>query len=281
MFDTLNTRTISGFPVSIGTSLSFESIFTPRLPVYDPAREIPSRVNITDYNYFYISVSTLFRNLMGSLKKEDSRRVLPKELSQALVEEMEFISGLVHTESNSRTIVIFYVNNYSDLQSSDFISHLRVATTENQKIYKHLHDTTLDLLTKNHEEIEIFKSKIKPVSRAKALILTHVPYDLICYSDCIKLDLIESHTGKLKHYTDFNTKYYDGKLVNMFPFNELLLKIMGDHEMIIPFNIKIRKEIIELAKESRWTPVTTVSKVKNDLTKLSNPFAVDTIKLLY
>lgn len=281
MFDTLNTRTISGFPVSIGTSLSFESIFTPRLPVYDPAREIPSRINITDYNYFYISVSTLFRNLMGALKKEDSRRVLPKELLQALTEEMEFISDLVHTESNNRTSVIFYVNNYLDLQSRDFISHLRTATTENQKIYKHLHDTTLELLTKNHQEIEIFKSKIKPVSRAKALILTHVPYDLICYSDFSKLDLIESHTGKLKHYTDFNTKYYDGKLVNMFPFNELLLKIMGDHEMIIPFNIKIRKEIIELARECKWTPVTTVSKVKNDLTKLSNSFAVDTIKLLY
>jgi hypothetical protein len=249
--------------------------------VYDPAREIPNRVNITDYNYFYISVSTLFRNLMGSLKKEDSRRVQPKELFHALTEEMEFISDLVNTESNNRTSVIFYVNNYSDLQSSDFISHLRTEKTDNQKIYKHLHDTTIELLIKNHEEIAIFKSRIKPVSRAKALILTHIPYDLICYSDFSKLDLIESHTGKLKHYTDFNTKYYDGKLVAMFPFNELLLKIMGDHEMIIPFNIKTRKEIIELAKECKWTPVTTENKVKSDLTKLSNPFAVDTIKLLY
>lgn len=281
MFDTLNTRTISGFPVSIGTSLSFESIFTPRLPVYDPAREIPSRVNITDYNYFYLSVSTLFRNLMGSLKKEDNRRVQPKELFHALTEEMEFISDLVNTESNNRTNVIFYVNNYSDLQSSDFINHLRADKTENQKIKKHLHDSTIELLIKNHEEIAIFKSRIKPVSRAKALILTHVPYDLICYSDFNKLDLIESHTGKLKHYTDFNTKYYDGKLVSMFPFNELLLKIMGDHEMIIPFNKKIRKEIIELATECKWTPVTSENKVKSDLTKLSNPFAVDTIKLLY
>jgi len=46
---TLASRTVSAFPISIGTSLAFESVFFPRQPSYDPERQIPNRVEVTQY----------------------------------------------------------------------------------------------------------------------------------------------------------------------------------------------------------------------------------------
>jgi hypothetical protein len=55
--DSLSTRTISAFPLSISTSLALESIFTPKLPPYDPNRIIPEHINLIDYQEIWINFS--------------------------------------------------------------------------------------------------------------------------------------------------------------------------------------------------------------------------------
>ncbi len=139
-------RTVSAFPLSIGTSLAFESLFDGRQAPYDNERELPSRINIDDYKIFLINVGTLIRNI-------------------------------------------------------------------------------------------------------------------------IKLDLLESHTGVLKTRKEFNTKYYDYKKLELenMPFQRKLLAIFGDHVLFKPYPLKIRQVFIDVARKSKWTPITSEYKVDNDI----------------
>ena len=46
----LQTRTLSSFPLSIGTGLMLESIFKPTIDRYDNERKIPQGIGIDTYN---------------------------------------------------------------------------------------------------------------------------------------------------------------------------------------------------------------------------------------
>ena len=65
----LYTRTISAFPISVGTSLALESLFAPRLETIDPERKF-ERVDVTKYSEVWINLSTLFRNIVGAVEKK-------------------------------------------------------------------------------------------------------------------------------------------------------------------------------------------------------------------
>jgi hypothetical protein len=45
------------------------------------------------------------------------------------------------------------------------------------------------------------------------------------------------------------------------PFNKYLLALLGDNNQIKPFDIKVRREIVSVAKKFNWTPVSTEEKV--------------------
>ena len=99
------------------------------------------------------------------------------------------------------------------------------------------------------------------------MILTHYPADLLPYKDFKKLDLLESHTGKLKTYINWYSKYYpiSGKDMSILPFTKKLLFIFGDKYQIAPTPIKLRTSIYEVASNSNWSPLTTEKKINLDL----------------
>ena len=284
----LNNRITSGFPLSIATSHVFESIFSPQLPVHDPDRKIPTKIDITKYNFFYINISTLFRNIIGSLQKNDFGIATPLAVADVLDSEIKIIESLLSHEGIGKCVPMFYIGNYNSwlcikkLKKNTNLS-FRKDNTEYQKAYLLKLNQTFELLLKNTNSNNVIElnSPIMPNKYPKGLILTHIPYDLLSYKYFSNLDLIESHTGKLKHRGEWYTKFYqlkDISLINI-PFIEMMLLIFGDNIMFKPMDLKIRKAILEVSNIRKWTAFTTIDKVKLDLELTKNNDLINLIRI--
>lgn len=281
------TRAVSGFPVSVGTSLALESLFEPQLQPIDLDRKIPQKVIITDYQGLWVNLSTLFRNLFSSVMKEESAKILPHDWAEAAIQEIEFIQELIKAESLSQTRTFFYYCRYSDLTkvfNTTGHESLRQDNTLAQQQFTEIQNTVIDIVLKHFKEYDnfhVFNSTIKPKTKHKALIITHTAYDLLSYTNFSQLDLLESHTGVLKHRHMWYTKYYNGKELTMMPFYKGLLKIFGDSQTYRPMDIRLRRAVLEIATEKQWTPVTTLAKVKYDLSEMKQLYYTAVVKALF
>lgn len=269
--DIINNRTISALPLSIGTSLAFESVFEPKLPAYDPTRVIPQMVNLGNYNSIWVNVTTLIRNIIGALPKDTAHSVSSGDVKDALIYEMQLLAEMTNAASNSCRS-IFYHNTYkglfNDVLLNKFVKFRR-PTTDIQLAYDTMVNKTLSLLDKDKELdiLSVNKTLIPDKTDNKALIFTHMPYDLVSYENFHRLDLIESHTGKLKTRKEWYSKYYPivGSDMSILPFTRKLLLIMGDHVLIKPIDIRFRRLIMDIAVKRKWTPLTTPAKIRMDL----------------
>lgn len=269
--DVLSGRTISAFPLSIGTSLAFESIFDPRLEPYDPAREIVNRIDIRKYNQVWVNLATLFRNALGAVPSKDTLMVGKHEVRAVLESEMETIQSLLAQEGQGFAKPVFYFPTYEtpSLKVPHNAITVRKDTTDQQKHHTGLlisamksikADQANDVLWLDHE--------LTPAkSGVKALVLSHVPYDLLSWRHFDKLDLLESHTGKLKPRSMWYTKYLPlpKEDLSTLPFQRKLLMIFGDKIIYHPLDIRFRKLLLGISRDCKWTPMTTDVKVMFDL----------------
>src|SRR5574343_113330 len=113
---TLNERAVSGFPVSIGTSLALESIFDSTQDPYDPERKIPQRIDVSNYQAFFVNISTLFRNLSSAVDKQAFLSATTGQLTATLEEEIEVITSLFQNEGGGVCKRIFYFSDHSKLR---------------------------------------------------------------------------------------------------------------------------------------------------------------------
>ena len=277
MFSIITSRVTSAFPISVGTSLALESALVSNKPSIDPLRKIPQKINLTDYDEFWINISTLYRNLIGSLTKDDSRRVHPGEVANGLMQEMDVIKEIVAAATFDKVKVIFYICDYRDIDPRHYPNAiLKLNSTENQKIYQALHDTSINQVLKerkNSNNIRTFHSELKTSEYRKAIIITHIAHDLLSFKNFKLLDLLESHTGVLKKKHQFNTKYQDGKKYSMMPFNKVFLQIFGDSEHFKPFPIKLRDTLIKMAETNHWTPATTDDKLRYGISTMLDHYS--------
>jgi hypothetical protein len=261
-------REISAFPLSIGTSMAFESVFTGRLPSYDPNRTIPNQVILSNYNTCFINISTLYRNILGAVSKDVKLEANENDFATVIEQEMDIIESLFKVEGGGTTIPIFYTMSYDRAVSkaSSKIVDLRQDRTDLQKHEKAILVKTVDKL-KNMPNIEKYKDYIKAPASTRALIVTHVPYDLLSHEKFGRLDLLESHTGKLKPRYEWSSKYYPlgERDMSHLPFLEKLLLIFGDKVLIQPALTKIRQQVYEVSIKRGWTSMTTKAKVTMDL----------------
>ena len=277
-------RATSAFPVSIGTSLSLESISDSGGAPYDPDRQIPQKINIRDYDSFWINLSTLFRNLYSAVPRSDIQSARPEDCADAMLQEMQFIDGLIQAESVSLTKTHYYVCSYKTVKQRYPKANVRGVITDNQIAYKLKHDKTIQLvLNMYHDQtkLEITDMDLKPVHYPTTLILTHQAHDLLSHPKFKRLDLLESFTGKLKKKNLWYTKYSNGEHLGMMPFDRVLMQVFGDSDLFHPMSIKLRNDIIELAKAKHWTFATTKDKIHADIRTLKNQYAsfiIDTLK---
>lgn len=248
----LENRTVSGFPVSIGTSMSLETVFSPVQEVYDAARQFDKLDDINTYSLYLFNVSTLLRNIYNSVKFNELITVSKKEVYETLLEEVDFLTGFFQ---NASLNIKFYIHNYAYLRNN-YNDKLRKATTDKQLFLDNINKYCLDEISKN-DDVETFSKDIKYSKEDHCLIFTHIPFDLISYNNFMKMDLLESHTGLIKTRKNWNTKYHPVPNCDMsiLPFMEYLLVTFGDNVQLIPSPIKERLDLYNSLKKKNVHPL--------------------------
>lgn len=276
----LANRAMSSFPVSIGTSLAMESLFKPMQEPYDPERILPPKLDIGDYQVFWVNLMTMFRNLMASMDAEGQKKVMAADLSDTLEFEVDLLERLVREESNDRCKVVFYVSDYADLKQHHPHAVIREHKTEKQKLYNAIMEITLKDFFKRQvksDKFQHFKLLIRPPVKRKGLILTHYAYDLLAADRFESLDLLESHTGTKKGPASWHTKL-NGKDLARMPFNSLTLQVFGDSQTFSGQPIKARENLIHLAEEYQWTPFTSPDRVRTCLGFMKDVYTAQIFK---
>jgi hypothetical protein len=134
------------------------------------------------------------------------------------------------------------------------------------------------LLHLTGDMIQLFKLKIEPKHYPSAMMLTHYAYDLVNYRDFNKLVLLESHTGAIKERAQWYSKYYNGRELAMIPFREDFLQVFGDNEHFRPMDIRLRKDLIEIAIQYKWSSISTTDKILYGINQMKNPYYKEILK---
>ncbi len=271
----LSGRTTSSYPISIGTALSLESIAVGSNPVYDPERIIPHEIKINDYQELWINLSTLYRNILGSVSAAAQATIVPADLLITLEFETELIKEIIAKLTLDKVKVIYYYSHYKGLERKHPHSKIREDTTPKQIKYTEDRDRIITEYLKRHKkagEVLEFDLSIKPTVPTKILIITHEAYDLLSAANFTSMDLLESHTGKLKDKSHWWTKLSNSKDLMRMPFNACTLQLFGDSQRFHPMTGKVRLAVIELANERQWTPITTKARLQYSFEHMPDKF---------
>lgn len=267
----LTERIMSGFPLSVGTSQAFETLFDAVQKPYDPERKLPDRPSLTSFQSCYVNLDTLFRNLVGALDKQQFQNATPAALLATIEEEIDVITQLFQASANY-CLPIFYHSTYEDLRDkisryhSDMVK-LRVANTDNQRLYEDTRAKVINHLNRRSDKILKIKGALTPDRYESSIVMSHIPYDLVKYSKFNDIVLLESNTGMVKTRAEWYTKFYKHPSATLenIPFNEKTLQIFGDRVLIAPMKISIRDTVIGVAAQRRWTSLTTQEKMDLDI----------------
>lgn len=267
-------RTTSAFPVSIGTSICLEALYKGRTPSVLDTEKQPDKVRPEKYQSIYINVDTLYRNLMASVSSQVQNNALDVVILDYLLEDIDIINSVFSVEGNNLIKPYYYSMTYETIKlRAPKHVEFRQPNTDRQKLAEAKRLSVISHLLKQSEEIVQFDSAIEFFDpNEHSLIITHSVYDLFNYRAVPKLDLLETHTGKLKSYQEWGTKYHPvGKLdIDRLPFNRRLFWVLGDRVLVKPMPIPVRRALVDVANESKWTPLTTDEKVKFDIANKSD-----------
>ena len=91
-------RTKGQFPISIATSLAYESLMN----IHEFTKH--NRIPVFDYRVMWVNVATLLRNIIGSCSDRDRALSDVEGLVEAIIEEMEFIRSFSYNEAKDNVI---------------------------------------------------------------------------------------------------------------------------------------------------------------------------------
>jgi len=277
----LGDRELGQYPVSIATSLALEGA----AGIY-PEKEVKTPPILTGkYQLVMMNILTLYRNLVESCEREGQLTLDPRAIAEALIEELIVIDNtLAHISGQGASLFVYFIDYdylpkafpHALIKKPNTPKQLKVFDIQNQfiKLFKK-GAVKWPIPIKSFDKLEI-KGKY-PVS----LILTHCVTDLFSRYNFSKLDLLESHTGEIKSYTQWNSKLTNGKELENIPFNKFTLQVFGDKShLFVSHPIKMKKAILEIAQKDKWTVLTTMEKIKVGISKIEDKELRDTALLL-
>lgn len=260
-------RAVGQLPISVATSLALEGAFGihPDQPPVDPAP-------IMQYNHLWINVRTMVRNILGAITKDFYEKFEPHFIHECIHQEMQHIEGAVLSASNGGCSVVFYSPDYGKIKQALPGANYRVPGTEKQFFAEALERVCTTTAVEESQGVDMRSTKIKiEAPTHEALILTHLPIDLLSRYNFRKLDLLESHTGVIKDPAQWYSKLTNGRELPPLPFNEFTLKVFGDNNNLLSAQpIKVRRAILEVAAQDKWTAITTRDKILASLRKIED-----------
>ena len=264
----IDSRTTSSFGISIGTSLALETIFGVDKDTYDNER-VFNRITINDYKFYYINVLTLIRNIYTSIASIDLTKLLDSShkeiIENTLYGEIEMIDSLFRSV---KCEVVFFLPNYGKVSNKVFLRSNKSMTKKDT-----IHVNSISMLSSISKELTKLNLNILEgthkldSSQDKILITTHIAVDLLNYKNVRQLFLLESHTGIVKRYSEFNSKYLKSKVLdtNRLPFTEILLRLLGDNLILETPLVKFNSNISTISELHKWNPLTSRTKVITNL----------------
>lgn len=272
----LSERTVSSYPISIGTSMALETFGMGSNPPYDPERQV-THASILKYQEMWINLFTLFRNLVGAVKTEDRDRLKPDDIADALAEELDVIDAALMTLSGGKTKPVYYTCSYTGIKNAFAYADLRSDTTEKQKAYTELAEKSINAFYKKYKGLRVhrhFTLLISPNTKTDAIILTHYAIDLLSWKQFKSLALLESHTGHIKPRTEWYTKYTNGKeQCARIPWDRRMLQVFGDSNTFAPMKKAVRDAVLAVAEEYKWTQATTTDRIDLGLGLMKDKYA--------
>lgn len=275
-------RVTSSFDISIATGLALESLFEPTAVRYDPERIIPNKIDISRYKGLIINFYTLVRNILNSFQNKIDFKELIKQKDKLIKiiiplveEEIETIQSLFLTVVSEDRLFIFLpnyasivgiMNNGKDIE----VNYIK----ENIELIKFCNYLIPLIRNKTVKVIKPINHKLPFGFDNDYLLLTHYAVDLL---NSYNLKLLESHTGTVKSFNLFYTRFasFGKNDLTRIPFNSLTLFLFGDNSLVRTSSIKTKKVVLEIAESNKWTYKTTELEVKN---KLLNTIVIDDIK---
>ncbi len=256
-----STREMGELPLSVGTSLAIEAIIK-------EGRNNP---------FLLVNVRTVYRNLLGSLPDFLKDTCLSGDLATVVAQELATIRGSVPPGMK----VIFYLPSYASVKRKFPDAIIREPRTPKQIDYYKVKETTLKLLGKEAKELGIeVVDMAPPKADGRCLIISHYPVDLLAKAQYIELILVESHTGVFKRANEWNTKLNTDDFY-LLPFNQMTLQVFGDSNGLFrPMDRKIKKAVLDIAKQYLWNSMTTLDKIKYSLTNLRDRYTGEYLRKL-
>ena len=259
----LNTRTTGSYGLSVSTSIAFETMFGKNSDSYDIER-IGDSLDISNYERCYINIYLLIRNIITSYEKYIVEIILNSSVSiinNIILSEIENIESIFR---NRNCELVWLIPDYNKAKITLF---RKGKLNIKSRIYFKSIDIVKQLKKKINELGNILEDLKIESSDKDILILTHISMDLLNFKRCKKLTLVETSTGHIIEKIDFNKKYHSSKKYNKFmlPYNEILLRILGDGFLIDTVRNDSKNIINEIALKYKWNRLTTEDKVRINL----------------
>lgn len=249
--DILSGRAVGELPLSIGTSLAIEAL-----------------KDVQGYDSIWINVKTLYRNIYESCDREYLDKLEANGIADTISDEINFIRRHL---ANKMKVVIYDLG-YKGLAKRYPKAILKEARTPLQIAYEKMMNETIDIVIGEDfdQEIEYDAGSELAGEPTKSLIITHYPVDLLSRTKFRQLRLLESHTGAIKGRSEWFSKLQNGREMNFVPFNKFTIQIFGDGKHFSGYPPKVKKAVMTMAIENRWTSVTTNDKVRFSIKRMKD-----------
>lgn len=256
VYEILSQREVGRLSISLGTSFAIEALCGLGEGVVKPP--------IYDYKLILVNVRTLIRNCLNALKSKDVERLDAHALASVIVEEWQIIQSAV--VKLHKVQLVPYIPTYEDLERRFPDAIILAPNTPKQQLHYNLEVSTSILLM----SAGLIEGLVHVVStfdsfKGKTLILTHSPVDLLQRYQFSSLELLESHTGKIKSPSQWGSKL-QGKDNHRLPLNTFTLQVFGDGYKFRPQPLVARRAVHATAQLHQWTPTTTLSKIRTNIT---------------
>lgn len=274
----LATRELGNLTVSIGTSLALESCF-------GTTENQPTDVEpLKDFTHLWVNLRTIFRNIYGSMPSDALNGIEHRGFAVTMFEEVQVVRERVKEQTNGGVEVRFYYCTYKNLANEFPKANLKTINTVKQQMYNDLEEKALKEVKTYFEavgqQLDVFDVRLKNLGE-RVLILTHLPVDLVVIEGFSAVTLLESHTGKTKSKSQWNSKFSTSMDVSRIPFDRMTIQLFGDGKMFGPSNKEYREKIIRIAEKHQWNPTTTKSRILLCIQVEREPIMEAEIRKLY
>lgn len=257
MTDTLD-REMGLYQCSIATSLAIEGA------AHTGERtDLKGQPPIHEFECVWFNLRTLIRNAFNAYESQHRDTLLVDTLIATVEEDWSAVQAAIKSHVPNCEVSL-YLCTYDGIGRILPHANFKGSTTGKQMVYESLEkDVMRHFMNEYKETLKEFKWKLNGDKRC--VLVTHHPMDLVSASNFPDLLLLESHTGAVKGPKHWWTKLAIKRDGPIIPFNLTMLQIFGDGAMLKPQPLKIRQTLLKISEKRHWHPLTTMSKILQDV----------------